>query len=230
MNSTTDGIAANHFDRGAAVTRSLLGYGVLAGPFYVSVGLAQALTRDGFDLTRHSLSVLANGTLGWIQIANLALTGLMTIAAAVGIRRALGGRPGGTWGPLLLGGYGLGMIGGAAFVADPMDGFPVGTPDGAPADPTVHGAMHFIAGGTGFLCLVAATFVLGRHFAKAGNRGWAWHSRLSGVAFVLGFVGGGAVSGRGTVLGLWAAVVIGWVWLALLSVHLYRTSPHPVHG
>ena len=33
--------------RTAAITRSLLGYGVLAGPFYLVVGLAQALTRDG---------------------------------------------------------------------------------------------------------------------------------------------------------------------------------------
>jgi hypothetical protein len=48
-------------DRTAAITRSLLGYGVLAGPVYVVVGLAQALTRDGYDLARHDLSLLANG-------------------------------------------------------------------------------------------------------------------------------------------------------------------------
>lgn len=35
------------------VTRSLLGYGVLAGPVYVAVSLGQALIREGFDLTRH---------------------------------------------------------------------------------------------------------------------------------------------------------------------------------
>lgn len=39
-------------DRAAAVTRSLLGYGVVAGPFYVVVGLIQGLTRRGFDLLR----------------------------------------------------------------------------------------------------------------------------------------------------------------------------------
>jgi hypothetical protein len=32
------------------VTKSLLGYGVIAGLFYGAVSLAQALTRDGFDL------------------------------------------------------------------------------------------------------------------------------------------------------------------------------------
>jgi hypothetical protein len=48
-------------DPAAAVTRSLLGYGVLAGVFYLMVGLARARTRDGFDLTRHDLSLLVNG-------------------------------------------------------------------------------------------------------------------------------------------------------------------------
>jgi hypothetical protein len=51
-------------NRAAAVTRSLLGYGPLAGASYLASGLAQALTRDGFDLRRHDLSLLANGPLG----------------------------------------------------------------------------------------------------------------------------------------------------------------------
>src|SRR4051812_12417472 len=68
------------------VTRSLLGYGVIAGPFYVAVSLAQAVVRDGFDLSRHEWSLLANGSWGWIQVANLVLTGLMVVAASVGFR------------------------------------------------------------------------------------------------------------------------------------------------
>ena len=53
------GASANEsgFDRGAALTRSLLGYGVLAGPFYLAVGLVQALVREGFDFSRHPLSL-----------------------------------------------------------------------------------------------------------------------------------------------------------------------------
>jgi hypothetical protein len=45
----------------AAVTRSLLGSGVLAGPFSLALGVAQGLIRDGFSFARHPLSVLANG-------------------------------------------------------------------------------------------------------------------------------------------------------------------------
>ncbi len=67
---------------------SLLGFGVVAGPLYVTVALAQALTREGFDLARHPWSFLANGDLGWIQTANFAVTALATIACAVGLRAA----------------------------------------------------------------------------------------------------------------------------------------------
>ena len=57
-------------------TAVLLAAGVVAGPLYVVVSLAQALTRPGFDLSRHPWSALANGDLGWIQMVNLILTGI----------------------------------------------------------------------------------------------------------------------------------------------------------
>lgn len=98
--------------------------GLIAGPLYVGVSLAQALTRDGFDPTRHAWSLLGNGDLGWIQILNLLTTGALTIACAVGIRRVLRGQRGGTWGPILIGVYGAGMMAAGVFTADPADGFP----------------------------------------------------------------------------------------------------------
>lgn len=88
MNSSTtrneDG-----FDSAAAVTRSLLGWGIVAEPFYLVVGLVLALTRPGFDLSRHQLSLRMLGDGGWMQTTNLILSGLMTLAAALGFRRAL---------------------------------------------------------------------------------------------------------------------------------------------
>jgi hypothetical protein len=80
----TSGVDATRapVDQAAAVTRSLFGYGVLAGVFYLMVGLMQARTRDGYDLTLPDLSLLADGP-GWIQGANHILTGLMVIAAAL---------------------------------------------------------------------------------------------------------------------------------------------------
>src|SRR5215217_3055624 len=98
----TTGSVGQHCSPAARVTRSLLGYGVIAGPFYVAVSLVQALVRDGFDLSRHEWSLLANGSWGWIQMANLVLTGLMVIAAAVGFRRRMTGGIGRSSAPLLL--------------------------------------------------------------------------------------------------------------------------------
>ena len=88
-------------------TRALLMCGTLAGPVFVLVGLIQSFTIPGFDLTHHYLSQLSSGDLGWIQIANFVVAGLLTIAAAVGVRRALAGGPLGRVAPVLLGGFGV---------------------------------------------------------------------------------------------------------------------------
>lgn len=144
-------------DPGTATTRTLLGYGLLAGPLYVGVSLAQALGRDGFDLGRHGWSLLSNGSLGWIQILNFVLSGLCTVAFAAGLRRALRGGPGATWAPRLLGAYGVSLVGAGVFRADPAAGFPLGTPAGVPVV-SWHGVLHFAVAvaGIGFGCLVAA--------------------------------------------------------------------------
>jgi hypothetical protein len=206
--------------------RALLACGVVAGPLYLTVGLAQALTRDGFDLGRHALSLLANGELGWIQIGNFLVAGLLAIAAAVGMRRVLGGAPGGTWGPRLVGAYGAGLVAAAVFRADPTDGFPPGTPAG-PGQATWHGMLHLASFGIGFLCLIVACFAVAGGLAALGERGSARVSRLSGVV-VLGAVAASfATTGTSAaVVAVWVAVVVAWAWLAVTAARLRaRTSP-----
>ena len=205
------------------VTRSLLGYGVVAGPFYVIVALAQALLRPGFDLAHDDVSLLSNGSLGWIQIANFVLTGVMVIACSVGLARALGSGPGATWAPRLIAVYGAGLVAAGIFVADPMNGFPAGAPAGRPDAITVHGILHIAAAGIGFLGLIGACMVMARRFAAEKRRMWTTFSIVTGIAFVVAF--GGVASGSSSaavVLGFWAALILAWAWLALVSVHLYR--------
>jgi len=213
--------AAATCDRTTSVTRSLLGYGVIAGPFYVTVSLAQALTRTGFDLSRHEWSLLANGGLGWIQIVNFLLTGAMTVAFAAGLQRAGQGR----WAPRLIAVYGLGMVGAGIFRADPSLGFPPGTPDG-PGAVSWHGLLHFVCAGIGFGCMIAACLVMARRFARAGQRGWAGFSAVTGVAFLGAFIGV-ASSGSGSPALIYtfiAAVVLVFAWISALAVRLYRTA------
>ena len=207
---------------GSAAPRSLLRYGVIAGPFYLAVGLGQAFLRDGFDFARHPLSVLANGPGGWIQTANFVLTGLMVIAAAVGFRRALG--PAARWMSWFLGAFGASMIVAAVFRADPMDGFPIGTPEGPPTSISTSGLVHFAAGGLGFVSLGASCLFAARAVSRRSARSLARLSFASGLVILAGFFGGMAIPNSSPVLGIWIAVVVGWVWLAVVSRHLYRTD------
>jgi hypothetical protein len=219
-------VAVTGFDRGAAVTRSLLGYGVLVGPFYLLAGLIQAFLRDGFDFRRHPLSLLANGPGGWVQTANFVLSGLMVLAAAAGLKRVLGPKArGASW---FLGGFGASMIVAAVFPADPVDGFPVGTPVGPPASISSTGLIHFIAGTLGFISLALSCLLAARAMAGRNAPSMAGFSVVSGLAVLLGFFGGFLVPGLSAgILGIWFAVVVGWAWLAVMSLHLYRVAPDP---
>lgn len=209
----------------ARVTRTLLACGVLAGPLYVAAGLIQMVIRPAFDITRHSLSLLSNGDLGWIQITNFLLAGLLVLAGAVGMRRLLRGSRGGTWGPLLLGLYGLGLIGAGIFIADPMDGFPPGTPAGTPDAMSWHGLLHFITGSVAFLSLIAACFVFARRFAALGQRGWAAYSVATGVLFFAAFFGIATGSGGAAINVAFAlAVVLGWAWISAVMARLRKEN------
>jgi hypothetical protein len=221
--STSQAVAGCTTER--RITRSLLGYGVLAGPFYVIVSLAQAVSHDGFDLTRHEWSLLAAGPGGWIQVTNLVLTGLMVAAAAVGLRRALAAGTAARWAPRLLAVYAVGLLAAGVFRADPMNGYPVGTPDGPPVAPTVHGTLHVAAGGVGFLALVAATWVLARRFQRDGDRRQAWFARITGTAFLVAFAGIASGAASPVVnLAFTAAVLLTWAWLSLTNLRLYATA------
>jgi hypothetical membrane protein len=206
------------------ITRSLLGYGVLAGPFYIADSLGQALVRDGFDLTRHEWSLLANGRGGWIQTLNLVLTGLMVVAAAAGFRRALREGPAARWAPRLLAVYGVALVAAGIFRADPMNGFPAGTPEGPPVHPTLPGMLHMAAGGVGFLALVAATWLLAARFRHEGRGRQAVVTRATGALFLVAFAGiaSGAAS-PAVNLAFTAAVVLTWAWLSLTSLQYYRS-------
>jgi len=214
-------------ERSEGRVRALLVAGVIAGPLYLVVGLIEAFTRPGFDIRRHDLSLLANGDLGWIHVTLLIVSGLLVIAGAVGMSRTLASGPGRTSGPLLLGVYGLGLIGAGFFSADPALGFPPGTPADAHSI-TWHGLMHFVSGGVGFLSLIAGCFVFARRFAGGGEGGWAAYSVVTGMVFFLSFAGIAAGSGNGwTILGFWIGVVLAWSWITASELRLIGAQDRP---
>jgi hypothetical protein len=198
----------------------LLRGGTVAGPFYLAVGLAQALVRDGFDFSRHPLSVLANGPGGWIQTANFAIVGLMVVGAAIGMGRVLGrGSRAMTW---LLGAYGVAMLAAAIFPADPVDGFPPGTAEGFPTSISTTGLLHFVAGALAFACLALSGLATAWTTWRRRMPALALLSLFTGLSVLLGFFGGMVLPVG--ILGIWFAVVVGWIWLAVLSLRLKRMA------
>lgn len=205
-------------------TQPLLRCGILAGPLYLIVGFAQALTREGFDVSRHALSLLSNGELGWIQVGNFLVSGILVIAGATGLRRVLRGSRGGTWVPILLAGYGVGLLGAGVFKADPGLGFPPGTPLQSTGMST-SGMLHFAFGGFGFYALIAACMVWARRSQGVKESSWTIYSVVTGIGFLVSFaaVASGSQSSA-TILAFYAAVTWVWIWHTALYLKVRRES------
>jgi hypothetical protein len=75
--------------------------------------------REDYSALHQPVSMLSLGPGGWVQIANFVVSGLLMVACAVGLRRALRSGRGRTLGPLLIGVYGFGVVGAGMFSADP---------------------------------------------------------------------------------------------------------------
>ncbi|WP_037465452.1 DUF998 domain-containing protein [Shimazuella kribbensis] len=197
----------------------LLVCGVISAPFFFILSIIQIFTRAGFDIRRHAISTLTLGDMGWIQSANFIITGLLAIAASIGIRYFLNGDKGGTWGPILIGVYGLGMILAGVCKPDPGLGFPSGAPEGAPTSMSIPAAIHSFAFFIAFLCLIAACFVLARRFSKERKQGWRIYCIATGIlAPLLIILGMSLGTWIGVIMGLAGMIAFGWV--SALSGHI----------
>ena len=198
-------------------TRRLLACGAFAGPVFVAAVVVQSLTRPGFSLTRDAASLLDLGSLGWIQVSNFIVTGLLFVAAAAGIRRSLSDGPGSRWIPRLVTVIGAGLIGGGVFHPDASGGYPPGTRPGTSAVSSWHGALHEVCGSAAFLALVVVCVMLARRYRARGQRGMAACSLAAGVLCAAGVASGGAPHGS---LSLFAGVSIALLWIAVVSARL----------
>jgi|SRR6185369_5687006 len=207
-------------------TNNLLKCGVVAGPLYIAVGLFEIFTRPGFDVRKHSLSLMSIGPSGWIHITLFIVSGLLVILGAIGIRKAIKGEKAGTWAPILLAVYGLSLIAAGIFVPDPMRGFPQGMPSGTIS---TSGIMHLVSGMIGFTGLIAACLVFGKRFKHLKDTQQGMFSVITGFVFLAAFIGIAGFSGQTNdsvimfvTLFFYFAVVLSWTWLSAICSRLIK--------
>jgi hypothetical protein len=208
--------------------KMLLVSGAIAGPVFTVAWIVEGATRANYNPLRHPISSLSIGDLGWTQTASFMVTGLLTLAFALGLRRGLSSHGGSIWGPRLIGVIAIGLLGAGIFVTDPMNGYPLGTPD-LPLHYSVPGRLHRLFSAFVFLALPTACFVFKRLFTRWGVRSWANYSAVTGLAFVVMFVvtsvGFAQVGGWGSHAGLFQRLTlsIGWAWITLIAVYMLKT-------
>jgi len=195
--------------------------------------LIEGATRPGYNAWQTQGSYLALSNQGWEQIANFIVCGSLCIAFAIGLRRVVRTERASVWGPRLVGWFGLGLVIAGVFVTDPGGGYPPGTPVNATPH-TWHGWVHGINGLLFFnVVLPAACFVLARREARdPQNHRWATYSWVTGaLMLVISLLSTIALpfaykAGFPVVDGLIQRVLIsmGWVWLALTALRLWREA------
>jgi hypothetical protein len=219
----------------AGQARRLLRCGVWAGPVFAATFLAEGAVRDGYRPLRHPVSSLALGPRGWIQTANFAVTGVLCLAGAAGLR-LVGDRPGGSCrtGPVLVAAAGAGLIGAAAFRTDPVGGYPPGTPD-MPAGFSRAGTVHNLAAVPVFFGLPAAAGCYGWRSWRAGQPpGFAICCAATAVAMPVTVALAGAGFGQPSRLGRYGglfqrvSIITGFAWLTAVTARaLQQTPPAP---
>lgn len=128
------------------------------------------------------------------------VTGALLTACAAGMRRVPAA---GTWGPRLIGAFGVGFMLAGVFVTDAGAGFPAGAPLGSPAMMSWHGILHEIGFAVARLGWAAACVVFARRFARGGQ----WAKAGATAAAVLG-----------------AFLVVGWPDMDTFPVRLVVAS------
>ncbi len=210
-------------------TKALLLCGAIACPLFVFVFLIEGATRSGYNPLCHPISSLSIGSLGWIQVANFIITGLLLLAFTIGLRRKLRPTISGVKGTWLIGLVAIGLIGAGVFTTDPVYGYPEDKPL-VLAQYTIHGHLHDLFSIVVFVCLPSACFVFSRRFIARGEQGWAHYSVISGIAMIVAFIvtsiGFKQVSGFVDFAGVFQrlTITIGWIWITLLALHFLQNE------
>lgn len=196
----------------------LLLAGALAGPVFFASAVTQMLTREGYDITRHPISQLATGSLGWIQITTFVLAGLGGLALAVGARRTLTDGIGRRAVPIFVGVFGAGLVAAGVFTMDPEYGFPAGTLEGPVGEMSWHSIVHSAAAAVAFTALAIAAIVLTVRHAR---RRAVLPAVLNGVAALILLL---PMSPSRMSIQIAVNGLVAFTWTTVLAISLRRAS------
>jgi Protein of unknown function (DUF998) len=192
------------------------GFAVLGVAYFFAAVSAGEILRPMYDPVTRTISELAIGHDGWLQVSAFVALGVSLLALPAGlwqrVRTSVSSRLG-----LVL----LVVCGASSFVAA---AFPTDLRGAVVA--TIHGDVHEIAASVGYACLITAMLLFSWHF----RRDHAWRPfhptstvlTLIGLATLLAM----AATGNSEVVGLlqraMAASLL--MWVALTAVHAGRLS------
>ena len=216
-------------------------YGAFAGlVLLVLVTGADALSRrDGYDMTRHWVSLLQHGERGWLATAAFALAGLLVLASVPAFRSVRSVRSAEGRAPRLVAAIpGLVAVSGMALVAlaicpiDPSMEYPVRT---EAYEVSTTGRVHSVAGGVLLASFAALCWCIGAATeARPAAASWVpGLARASAAAIVALFVACSTLVVLSDA-GSWEAVragafqrlalLVGGVWLGWYALELATGS------
>jgi hypothetical protein len=199
-------------------TRILAIAGAAAGPLFAVLATGQVLLRDGFDLRRHPLSLLATGSPGIVQISNFILAGIGVLCLAVAVRRTITEGVGRRWLAPLIAVFGLGLVASGVFVMDPENGFPIGTAEGPAPAMSWHGIAHIVAATTAFSGLAAACIVLTVRMIRRRAVGAAVLNACAALVFLA------PVDPAWASIQLAVTALVAFIWTTAVALWLLRSS------
>jgi hypothetical protein len=126
--------------------------------------------------------------------------------------------------------WATGVIGAGLFDTDPVNGYPIGTPDKI-VQPTWHGTLHDLCSLISFLVLPFVFFLMSFWFAKQRKYRWMIYTVLTVMVFIGAFVLSNLAFSQAESLvpfgGLFQriAIIAGLGWLSMLALYFLRASP-----
>lgn len=203
--------------------------GAVSGPLFVLTFLIEGVMREHYSQMHTPVSMLALGSLGWVQVTNFLITGVLVLAFATGLWRRYQATRAVSLSAMLLMILALTIIGAGVFPADGISAQPHAAISQTWRH-SLHGILHHYFAATAFFVLPASSFVMACQFCKWRQKGWAVYSVISGIgSLVFFYLLAQAIErthGIGGYAGLYErmSIVIGLGWLSVLAVKVL-TSP-----